>query len=43
MNLYLERKNMNIKINEDWLAVILAFLLIVLALVSVISPAWMKF
>jgi hypothetical protein len=34
---------MNIKINEDWLSVILAFLLIALALVSVISPAWMKF
>jgi hypothetical protein len=31
-----------VKINEDWLATILAFLLIVLALIGVIGP-WMKF
>lgn len=31
------------KINEDWLAVIIAFLVIVLALVGVLSPTWMKF
>jgi hypothetical protein len=34
---------MNVKINEDWLSVIIAFALIVLALVGLISPAWMKF
>ncbi len=31
------------KINEDWLAVVLAFALIVLALVGVIMPTWMAF
>ena len=31
------------KINEDWLAVIIAFALMLLAMVGVISPAWMKF
>ena len=34
---------MKAKINEDWLSVIIAFGLIVLALVGLISPAWMKF
>ena len=34
---------MNVKINEDWLSVIIAFGLIVLALIGLISPAWMKF
>lgn len=34
---------MKTKINEDWLAVIVAFALIVLALVELISPTWMKF
>ena len=33
----------NIKINEDWLAVILAFLLMLMAVAGLISPAWMKF
>ena len=32
-----------IKINEDWLAVVIAFLLILLALINLISPGWMKF
>ncbi len=31
------------KINEDWLAVIIGFALMLLAIVGVISPAWMKF
>ncbi len=31
------------KINEDWLAVIIAFGLLLLAIVGVITPAWMKF
>ena len=31
------------KINEDWLAVIIAFALLLLAMVGVVSPAWMKF
>lgn len=30
-------------ISEDWLSVIIAFALMLLALISVISPAWMKF
>lgn len=34
---------MNIKINEDWLATILAFVLLILALIGLISPTWMKF
>jgi hypothetical protein len=34
---------MNVKINEDWLSVIIAFALIGLALINVISPTWMKF
>ena len=34
---------MKAKINEDWLATIIAFILLLLALVGVISPAWMKF
>ncbi len=31
------------KINEDWLATILAFALLILCMVGIISPAWMKF
>ena len=31
------------KINEDWLSVILAFVLLVLALVGVIGGSWMVF
>lgn len=34
---------MNVKINEDWLAVILGFGLLFLAMLNVISPTWMKF
>jgi hypothetical protein len=36
-------KLMNLKINEDWLSVIVAFGLIALALIGVIAPTWMKF
>jgi hypothetical protein len=32
-----------LKLNEDWLAVVIAFLLIVLAVIGVISPSWMAF
>ena len=31
------------KINEDWLATIIAFVLMFLAMISVVSPEWMKF
>jgi len=31
------------KINEDWLSVIIAFALMLLAMIGVISPAWMTF
>jgi len=34
---------MKLKINEDWLAVLIAFLLLVLALVGLIQPTWLKF
>ena len=34
---------MNLKLNEDWLAVVIAFGLILLALIGVVSPTWMKF
>ncbi len=34
---------MKAKITEDWLSVIIAFALMVLALVGIISPSWMKF
>lgn len=32
----------NIKINEDWLATILAFVLMILAMIGVLGP-WLKF
>ncbi len=31
------------KITEDWLSVIIAFALMVLAVVNIVSPSWMKF
>ncbi len=31
------------KINEDWLSVILAFAIIALALIGVVSPSWLTF
>ena len=31
------------KITEDWLSVILAFALMILAMVGLINPAWVKF
>lgn len=34
---------MKTKINEDWLSVIIAYALILLALIGVIAPTWMKF
>lgn len=34
---------MNIKINEDWLATIIAFVLMILAVVNVLSPGLLKF
>jgi hypothetical protein len=36
-------KERKMKINEDWLATILAFVLLILAMVNVIGPSWMKF
>jgi hypothetical protein len=39
----LRRETMKVKINEDWLATILAFVLLFLALINVIQPSWMKF
>ena len=34
---------MKTKINEDWLATIIAFVLLVLAMIGLITPAWMIF
>lgn len=31
------------KIPEDWLSVIIAFALMILAIAGLISPSWMKF
>lgn len=31
------------KINEDWLATILGFVLMILAMINIITPGWMKF
>lgn len=36
-------EDMNKILNEDWLSVIIAFLLIALALIGLINPSWMKF
>lgn len=34
---------MNFKINEDWLATIIAFVLLILAIINVLSPTLLKF
>jgi hypothetical protein len=34
---------MKVKLNEDWLATFLAFVLLILAMINVISPDWVKF
>ena len=34
---------MNIKINEDWLATVIAFVLLILAVLNVVRPDWIKF
>ena len=34
---------MKVKINEDWLATIIGFVIIILAMIKVINPAWVKF
>jgi hypothetical protein len=34
---------MNLKINEDWLATIIAFVLMILAALNVLSPTLLKF
>ena len=39
----LRGENMNVKINEDWLATILAFVLLILAMINVITPSLVKF
>jgi hypothetical protein len=39
----LRRETMKVKINEDWLATFIAFALLILAMVNVINPAWVKF
>jgi len=36
-------KDMKVKINEDWLATIIAFVLLILAMVNFIKPDWVKF
>ena len=39
----LRRETMKVKINEDWLATILAFVLLFLALINIVQPSWVKF
>ncbi len=34
---------MNVKINEDWLATIIAFVLLILAVTNVLKPDLLKF
>jgi hypothetical protein len=34
---------MNVKINEDWLATILGFVLLLLSMINFIKPEWVKF
>ena len=34
---------MNIKINEDWLATVIGFVLLILAVLNVVRPDWIKF
>jgi hypothetical protein len=34
---------MNVKINEDWLATIIAFVLMILAVLSILPPTLLKF
>lgn len=34
---------MKVKINEDWLATIIAFVLLFLAMLNIIQPGWVKF
>jgi hypothetical protein len=42
MNSFSGEKKMK-KINEDWLATILAFVIIILGMIHLIDPAWVKF
>jgi len=39
----LRRETMKVKINEDWLATLIAFVLLILAMVNFIKPDWVKF
>jgi hypothetical protein len=34
---------MNVKINEDWLATIIAFVLLILAILNILPPTFLKF
>jgi hypothetical protein len=34
---------MKVKINEDWLATIIAFVLMIMAMINIIKPEWVKF
>jgi hypothetical protein len=34
---------MNVKINEDWLATIIAFVLLILAVLNILPPGMLKF
>ena len=34
---------MKVKINEDWLATIIGFVLMILAMINLINPDWVKF
>lgn len=34
---------MNLKVNEDWLATIIAFVLMILAILNILPPTLLKF
>lgn len=41
--LQVKENEMNVKINEDWLATIIGFVLLLLAMINFIKPEWVKF
>jgi hypothetical protein len=41
--LQVKENEMNVKINEDWLATILGFVLLLLSMINFIKPEWVKF
>ncbi len=42
-NCHIRKGEIAMKISEDWLSVIIAFGLMILALIGIIGPSWMQF